>query len=72
MRLIPMPDGETWACLQCTMSEDRRETLAVVLLVEDDDPLGPIGMCGNHAEVMDLDDLKEAQRQFDEEVGITS
>jgi hypothetical protein len=43
-----------------------------VLVVEGDGPLDRTGMCGNHAEVMDLDDLKEAQRQFDEEMGITS
>jgi len=74
-QIIPVPDGEKWSCLQCAMSggEDRdadRDTLAVVLFVEGDGPLDRTGMCGNHAEVMDLEDLKEAQKQFDEEVGL--
>ncbi len=68
-QVIPVPDDEKWACLQCAMNADR-DTLAVVLVVEDDGPLGRTGMCGNHAEVMDIEDLKEAHRQFDEGVGL--
>ena len=68
--LVPVPDDKEWLCLQCAMNADRT-TKAVVLLDDDDNPLGPIGMCGNHAEVMDLKDLKEAQRRFNEEVGLS-
>ncbi len=69
-KLTPIPEGEKWACLQCAMNnrDADSDTLAVVLYVEGDELWDKTGMCGNHAEVMDINNLKEAQRLFDEEV----
>jgi hypothetical protein len=71
-QIIPIPDGEQWkwSCQQCAMNAGR-DTQAAVLFVEGDGFMDSTGMCGNHAEVMDIEDLKEAQRRFDEEVGLS-
>ncbi len=67
-KLASVPEGESWACLPCGMNMDR-DVDAVVLLKEGE-PGKPgvvsTGLCGNHAEVMDIDDLREAQRKFAE------
>ena len=69
-KVLPIPEGEKWSCLQCAMNnrDADSDTLAVVLFVEGDGPWDRTGMCGNHAEVMNIQNLKEAQRCFDEEV----
>ena len=68
--IIPILDGKQWkwSCLQCAMNADR-DTQAAVLFVEGDGFMDSTGMCANHAEVMDIADLREAQRQFHEKVG---
>lgn len=63
--IIPVPDGQRWSCLQCVRHD--RDTSAVVLIFDES---GPTGMCGNHAEVMDLEDLEDAVQWFYEEVGL--
>jgi len=65
-QVIPVPDDEKWACLQCVMHADR-DTQAAMLILDDG---GPTGMCSNHAEVMDLEDLEEAINLFNEQVGL--
>jgi len=73
-KFAPCPLGEGWDCLQCAMNVSR-ETEAVVLLIEGEKGVRGVnktGMCGNHAEVMSIADLRVAQQKFreacDEEV----
>ena len=67
-QIIPIPEGQHWLCLQCEMNADR-DTEAAVLFVEGDRLSDMNGMCANHAEVLDLADLREAPRRLDEAVG---
>lgn len=67
-KLVPVPQDESWACLQCGMNVDR-DVDAVVLLKEGESgKKGTVstGMCGSHAEVMDIDDLRKAQQKYAE------
>lgn len=70
-KIVPIPADEkdTWLCLQCGMNEDRNVD-AVVLLAEGEPGKRGVtktGICGNHAEIMDIDDLRKAQQKFNEE-----
>jgi hypothetical protein len=65
-KLVPVPKDESWACLPCGMNMDR--DVDAVMLLKEGEPgkrgVVSTGLCGNHAEVMDIDDLREAQRKF--------
>jgi hypothetical protein len=67
-KILPVPADEKdgWLCLQCAMNADR-DTIAVALLAEGERGKRGVtrtGICGNHAEIMDIEDLREAQRKF--------
>lgn len=65
-RFVPVPEDECWGCLSCEMNLGR--TVDATMLVKEGEPgkqgVVTTGMCGNHAEVFDLADLREAQRKY--------
>jgi hypothetical protein len=67
-RFVPVPDDESWGCLQCDMNLGRTVDAAVLAKEGEPGQRGVVttGLCGNHAEVFDLADLREAQRKFHE------
>jgi hypothetical protein len=67
-KFIPVPDDELWACLQCDMNLGRNTTAQTLLIEGEPGQRGTVktGICGNHAENLNLEDLREAQRKFRE------
>jgi hypothetical protein len=57
-KVIPVPDGEFWACASCAFELDRLVVADVLLVVDREiEQVAPglAGMCGNHAEVFVID-----------------
>jgi putative aminopeptidase FrvX len=67
-RFIAKPNDESWGCLQCEMLQER--TTDATVLVKEGEPgqrgVTTTGMCGNHAEVFDVEDFRQAQSKFRE------
>ena len=70
-KLVPIPSGESWMCLQCGMNLDRHVTAKILVKEGEPGKRGSVatGLCGSHAEVFnaeDLEDFRMAQRKFAE------
>ena len=67
-RFVPVPEDEYWGCLQCEMNLGR--TVDASVLVKEGEPgkrgVTTVGICGNHAEIFDVEDLRKAQHKFSE------
>jgi hypothetical protein len=70
-KIVPVPEGDAWGCLPCEMHNQRDVNADVLLMEGEPGKIGIVdtGLCANHAEVLNLDDIHEAQRLYREMEG---